>query len=133
MFYSAEEQSDSFHDDRAVVAMDTTSIEEQSRAAEQTQRLVGVLRQNTRKFQLACKQVLLLNNQIQALEGRYSQARADGLKALCYSLKLRISSLEGVRNMFYTYTMIRAEELDDLHQHLVARGVINSMEPEDLH
>ena len=126
-FSDAETQINSSNQgSHSIITRDTSNLQPN------VDKLIQILRQNTKKFQLACKQVQLLNNQIQALEHRFAQAKVNGMKSLWYPLKLKISSLEGVRNMFYTYSMMRAEELDDLHQHLVESGMMQEMRLEDL-
>ena len=55
------------------------------------------------KYRTACKQVLLLNEQIEAVQCRYDRARTVNRRSFQYSLQLRIATLEEVRNAFYHY------------------------------
>ena len=76
-----------------------------------------------RKFKLACKQVVLLNNEIDSLESRYERAHAENSRTFRYLLRFRISTLEGVRQMYYVYCMKCADKLDDLQEYLMGEGL----------
>ena len=77
-----------------------------------------------KKFRKACQQIVLLNNQIEALQVRYDRAYKANQRTFRYSLRLRLATLEGVRNMFYEYAYRRADELEALQDQLVELGVI---------
>ena len=79
------------------------------------------------KFQHACKQVMLLNNRIRAQQSRYDRAKRDNQRSFRYTIRLRISTLEGVRNVFYEYACKAAEEVEDLQdQVFYLRQMINT-------
>ena len=71
-----------------------------------------------RKFKVACKQIVILNNQIRELKTRYqSAADKDQYRFRC-AVKLRIATIEGVRNMYFEYARVKCEELEELHEQL---------------
>ena len=82
------------------------------------------LKQMNRKFRLACKQVVLINNEIENLQNRYDRAVDSGSRSFRYFLRLKIATMEGIRNMFYDYASQHADKLDALHLKLLREGVI---------
>ena len=54
-------------------------------------------------YQKACKQNVLLNNRFQALQIRYIKARQENHRSFIYTLRLRIATVEGIRNAYYEY------------------------------
>ena len=65
-----------------------------------------------RKFELACAQMTLLSNQIEAVKTRCQRAK-EGENRTHYELqKLRLSTLEGVYQKYYEYTYRLARVLD---------------------
>ena len=85
--------------------------------------LVIQVREIDRKFKLACDQIILLNNQIKDLQIRYERASKLNRRSFRYTLRTRLSTLEGLRNMYYEYATKRADELDQLHNQLAALDV----------
>ena len=81
-----------------------------------------------KKFQKACRQVILLNNQILDIQTRYNRAKKNSQKSQRYVGRLRLSTLEGVRNMIYEYARQRAELLDAMQDRLVAVGLMDDLE-----
>ena len=75
------------------------------------------------RFRRACEQVLVLNKKMEYLTSRYNEAEARGNKPLCYQLRLRISVIEGVRNMFYEYAAQQANVMTELQRHILSIGV----------
>ena len=71
------------------------------------------------KFQVACRQLILLTNYIKETMVRYHRAKKQGNTLLRYILQLRLDSLEGVRNMFYSYAREKAEILENLQRFLL--------------
>ena len=67
-------------------------------------------------FDRACTQVILLNLRIICLKARYDRARATNKLAFRYSNRLKLTSLEGVRNMWFKYAGIKAREINDLRK-----------------
>lgn len=73
-----------------------------------------------RKFQRACKQVMLLNNWIREQKCRYYRAKRKNQRSFSYTISWQISTLEGVRNAFYEYACNAAVEVQDLQEHMFA-------------
>ena len=65
-------------------------------------------------FRLACSQVILLNNKIEEVKARYDRARADRRLSFRFSNRLKLTSLEGVRNLIYEYACVKCEEIEAL-------------------
>ena len=86
---------------------------------------VSELRRLNRKFQICCKQVVLLNNEIENLQQRMDVATKQQRPVFLYMLKLRLASVEGIRNAFFDYACARATDLDNIHNQLVDQGLID--------
>lgn len=96
-------------------------------------KLLDQLKQMNKKFRLCCSQVVLLNNEIEYLQNRYDQAVADQRRSFRYFLRLKIATMEGVRNMLYEYACRRADQLDAMHEQLLREGIIeNELDLSDL-
>ena len=76
------------------------------------------------KFQKACSQVVLLNNQIQDVQIRYKQASQQGNKVYLYMSRLKLMTLEGVRSTIYEYAARLADVIDKEQEKLVAMGLM---------
>ena len=68
------------------------------------------------KFRRSCDHINLLNNRIDAMQSRFDCASADSQRTFCYNIRLRLATLEGVRNMFQEYATRVADKLDSLHR-----------------
>ena len=64
-----------------------------------------------KKFQLACSQIVLLNNNIDEITVRHRRAAGDNRKSYGYTLRLRLVTLEGIRNQFHKYAARMADIL----------------------
>lgn len=71
------------------------------------------------KFQSACTQLKALNAKIADIQLRYDRAAGINRRSFRYSLRIQLVELEGVRNMYYQYAKMKAEELDLLKQEIV--------------
>ena len=67
-------------------------------------------------FRRACEQVLLLNRQVEEATLRFHDADAASNKVSRYNVRLRLSVLEGVRNMFYEYAAKKAADIVELQR-----------------
>ena len=63
------------------------------------------------KFQRACHQIKVLNKHMRELKVRYDRAKRDNHHSFRYSIRLRLSVIEGVRNMFCSYAESKAKEV----------------------
>jgi uncharacterized radical SAM superfamily Fe-S cluster-containing enzyme len=70
------------------------------------------------KFQRACDQVRRLNSHIQSLQVRYDRAKRDNQRSFRYSLRLKIATVEGVRNTYYEYACEIGAQVEDLQVEL---------------
>jgi len=98
------------------------SLEEKS--DDYSNNLLDQLKQMNKKFRLSCNQVVILNNEIEYLQNRYDKAVEDHRRSFRYFLRLKIATLEGVRNMIYEYACRRADQLDTMHEQLLRDGII---------
>ena len=88
--------------------------------SDSTAKLVTDLRTADHKFRLACKQVILLNNQIRDLKHRYGRCAKRNQRAFRCSLRLRMATYEGIRNMIYEYATEKCEEIEKMQDELVS-------------
>jgi len=79
------------------------------------------MRKMERNFLRGCKQLVLLNNEVRTITRRYERAVVVDSKTRRYNLRLRIMTIEGVRNMFHEYCQERADLLDDMEAELKAK------------
>ena len=66
------------------------------------------------RFRRACEQIILLNNSLEDLQLRYDKARVDNHKSFRYNLRLKMATVEGVRNSYYEYACWKAETVAEL-------------------
>ena len=71
------------------------------------------------KFKWACQQLVLLNNQIRETQTKYDRAVRANRRSYRYHHRLRLVTLEGVRNMFWEYATARADRLDEMQDRLM--------------
>ena len=75
------------------------------------------------KFRKACDQILLLNKHMDDFKDRYSQAKNDNYRGFRYILRLKLSVIEGVRNMYYDFAYMKAEKVAALRQDLFGEEI----------
>ena len=80
-----------------------------------------------KKFQVACNQLVLLDNLIQELQVRYDRAVSGNCVTFSDTLRLRLCTVEGVRNMVHAYATNLANQLVDLDE-----AALLSAEPVDV-
>lgn len=71
-----------------------------------------------RRFRRACEQIVLLNQKLEELQRRYNRAKDINQKSFRYSLRLRLSVLEGIRNTYFDYAHAKAEQVGELRRDL---------------
>jgi len=86
---------------------------------------VEQLHELLKKFEAACRQIILLNNQLIDMQTRYDRAAAAGHRAFRYILRLRLMSVEGVRNCIYEYARNKGEEIEEMQTILIEAGIID--------
>ena len=82
-----------------------------------------MIRKEYIKFQKACRQVVLMNNQVKEISTRYKRVVRDNLRDYRYLLRLRLCTAEGLRNMYHEYACRQAEKIADLEENLREIGV----------
>ena len=105
-------------------SLDTTDSDFLTNNDDYGQNLLNQIKQMNKKFRLACKQVVLMNNEIEYLQNRYDRAVQQSNRSYRYFLRLKIATIEGIRNMFYDYASQHADKLDALHEQLLTEGII---------
>ena len=76
------------------------------------------IRSVNKVFRRACSQVILLNHKIEAAKTRYDRARSVRRLSFRYSNRLKLTSLEGVRNLIYEHACAKCEEIEALQAKL---------------
>jgi hypothetical protein len=56
---------------------------------------------------------------------RYDRAVSVGSKSFRYTHRLKLATYEGMRNMYYEYACRRADELEQMQDVLIRRGLIS--------
>ena len=69
-------------------------------------------------FRRACSQVILLNHKIEAAKTRYDRARQVRRLSFRYTNRLKLTSLEGMRNLIYEHACAKCEEIEALQAKL---------------
>ena len=69
-----------------------------------------------RKFRIVASQVLFVDNQIKDTEVRFYRTQNESKRRMSffYMLRLRLCTLENIRNRFYDYAVLQADELESL-------------------
>ena len=73
-------------------------------------------------FRKATNQVLLLNNFMRELHIRYDRASRDNLRTYRYALRLRLCTVEGLRDTFYEYANKQASKIDEMENDMRKMG-----------
>ena len=81
-----------------------------------------------RKFHKACEQIRLLNKHINDLQSRYDRAFHTNQRSFRYSLRLKLTTYEGVHNMYHEYAKRRAEELESMKVAMIQRSQMSDEE-----
>ena len=76
------------------------------------------IRATNKVFRRACSQVILLNHKIEAAKTRYDRARSVKRLSFRYTNRLKLTSLEGVRNLIYEHACTKCEEIESLQAKL---------------
>ena len=84
--------------------------------------LYAELYESESRFKKACDQVVLLNDRLEGLQRRYNKAREENHRSFRYNLRLRMATVEGVRNAYYEFACEKAEKIAELRYHLSVDG-----------
>ena len=72
------------------------------------------IRATNKVFRKACSQVILLNHKIEDAKTRYDRAGKVRRLSFRYSQRMKLTALEGVRNLIYDYACIKCDEIEKL-------------------
>ena len=73
----------------------------------------AIIREADNKLEKVCHQIVLLNNIIEDLLVWYNRSESANSGTFQYSLRLRLVSLQMVRDVFHKYAVTLADDLDD--------------------
>ena len=76
-----------------------------------------------RRFKRACEQIVLLNYKLSDLFFRYDKAIKENQRSFKYSLRLKISVLEGVIHRYADYVQENAHIIEDLRREMFGETV----------
>ena len=93
--------------------------------------LYAELNETETRFKRACEQVVLLNDKLEGLQRRYDKAVQENHRSFRYNLRLKMASVEGVRNAYYEYACEKAEKIAELRYYASAADHYES-EDEDI-
>ena len=99
-------------------SLDTTDSDFLTNDDDYGQNLLNQIKQMNKKFRLACKQVVLMNNEIEYLQNRYDRAVQQSNRSYRYFLRLKIATIEGISNMFYDYASQHADKFEKFNSNL---------------
>ena len=94
--------------------------------------LVAKVKTLDAKFRRACHLVVIMNNQIKELKTRYDRAAARNQRRFRCALRLRLATIEGVRNMFYEYASEKCGEIEDIQDKLLEESEVSGLESEEI-
>lgn len=77
------------------------------------------LEDRERKFQAACRQMILLDEKLARLQHRYTLADKTNHKSVRYSLRLQLATFHNVRGAFFEYASLQAEVIQELRCELL--------------
>jgi len=76
--------------------------------------MIRYIRGLDHRFRRSCEQITILNNMIEDMQSRFDCAVACRQRTFSYNIRLRLATLEGVRDMFHEYALTVADRLDRL-------------------
>ena len=84
-----------------------------------------------RKFRMSCHHIRMLNRQIEMIQVRYDRSFSSGQGTFRYSHRLKLATYEGMRNMYYEYACRRADQLEQIQDVLIDRGLMFESDDSD--
>ena len=90
------------------------------------------LNETETRFKRACEQVVLLNDKLEGLQRRYDNAVQENNRSFRYNLRLKMASVEGVRNAYYEYACEKAEKIAELRYYVSAMDNYESEEEDSM-
>ena len=95
--------------------------------------MISLITDLDNKFQRASQQATLLHSHIDELRIRYQLAADMNDRPFRYNIRMRIMTLEGMRNMFREYALRKAKQMQHLHETLTG-AILNEdfeMQPDE--
>ncbi len=77
------------------------------------------IKSKNKVFRKACSQIILLNHQIESSKTRYDRAKQIRRLSFRYTNRLKLTALEGVRNLTYEFACTKCEEIEILQARLL--------------
>ena len=77
------------------------------------------IKSKNKVFRKACSQIILLNHQIESSKTRYDRAKQVRRLSFRYTNRLKLTALEGVRNLTYEFACTKCEEIEILQARLL--------------
>jgi len=95
------------------------------------EQMIASFRVTDAKFRRACHHIRMLNRRIEDVQVRYDRAFASGQRSFRYTHRLKLATMEGMRNMYYEYACLRADELEEMQDVLIRHGFISDGQDSD--
>ena len=92
---------------------------------EQSSETVAKLKESYQKFRRSCDQVILLNNAISDAQIRFQRAASDGRPAIRYTLRMKVHTLERVRDLFHRYSHDLAMVMNELQARIIQENCVD--------
>ncbi|KAH3806196.1 hypothetical protein DPMN_134513 [Dreissena polymorpha] len=70
------------------------------------------------RFKTACNQIFHLLQRLREIKKRYKMTQRSGNRVFRYNLRLKMSVIEGVCYMYYTYAYHKADRIAELRRDL---------------
>lgn len=83
------------------------------------QLLIESMMRDEEIFHKASRQIIHIDNMLEALRTREKRARQRGCMSASYSLRMNIVTVENFRHFFWEYMDRKADKLDDLYDQLL--------------
>ena len=113
----------------------TMDIEQIDICAWSAEKILRRIKDINRKFRIAASQVLFVDNHIKDTEVRFyrNQNVSERRMSFSYILRLRLCTLENIRNRFYDYAVLQADELENLQLEFMERRGLHEWDDDLLH
>lgn len=70
---------------------------------------MSALQKSEFQFNNACNELAAFNQRLDDIQARYNRAHRDNQRTFRYSLRIQLSVLEGIRDMFIHYAHAKAD------------------------
>ena len=90
-----------------------------SNMVDESYEVICEIKSKNKVFRKACSQIILLNHQIESSKTRYDRAKQVRRLSFRYTNRLKLTALEGVRNLTYEFACTKCEEIEILQARLL--------------